>query len=85
MTFEIRWDKKAISFLRKLDEPISKRIAQKVDELKLGPERHLKALKEIQGYKLRVGDYRVIIDVDWGTKIIFVLLIGHRKKIYEEI
>jgi mRNA interferase RelE/StbE len=85
MTFEIRWDGKALESLRKLDKSVSKRIVQKVDELKLGPKRYLEALKETHGYKLRVGDYRVIVDVDWGARIIFVLLVGHRKKIYKRV
>ena len=85
MTFEIRWDKKALEFLRKLDRLISKRIVQKVDQIKSDPGRYLEPLKEIGGYKLRVGDYRVIIDVDWDAEIVFVLLIGHRKKIYKRV
>ena len=85
MTFEIRWDKRALEFLRKLDRSTSKRIVKKVDEMKLDPKRYLEPLREIGGYKLRVGDYRVIIDVDWDTKTIFVLLVGHRKKIYKKV
>ena len=85
MTFEIRWDKKALEFLRKLDRSISKRIVQKVDQIKSDPRRYLEPLKEIGGYKLRIGDYRVIIDVDWDAEIVFVLLIGHRKKIYKRV
>jgi mRNA interferase RelE/StbE len=85
MIFEIRWDKKALAFLRRLDRHISDRIVRKVDGLKSDPKRYLEVLGEIHGYKLRVGDYRIIIDVDWDSKIISVLLIGHRKKIYEKI
>ena len=52
MTFEIRWDKKALEFVRKLDKHITKRMVQKVDELKSGPQRYLETLTEIHGYKL---------------------------------
>ncbi|MBI4896653.1 MAG: type II toxin-antitoxin system RelE/ParE family toxin [Candidatus Aenigmarchaeota archaeon] len=31
-------------------------------------------------YKLRVGDYRILMDVDQGTLTILVLKVGHRKK-----
>jgi mRNA-degrading endonuclease RelE of RelBE toxin-antitoxin system len=41
MTFEIRWDKKAVEFLRKLHKPASRRIVQKIDEIKSNPERYL--------------------------------------------
>jgi len=33
-------------------------------------------------YRLRIGEYRVLFDVSWDDKIIFVLKIGHRKDIY---
>lgn len=85
MNFNVRWDKKAIEVLRKLDASVSRRIVQKVDRIKSDPKRHLETLKEIGGYKLRVGDYRVIVDVDWNERIIFVLLVGHRKKIYKKV
>jgi len=35
------------------------------------------------GYRLRVGDYRVILDIDEGNLIILVIKIAHRKKIYK--
>jgi mRNA interferase RelE/StbE len=36
------------------------------------------------GYKLRVGDYRVIIDIDNKKLTILVLKAGHRKNIYND-
>jgi mRNA-degrading endonuclease RelE of RelBE toxin-antitoxin system len=46
---------------------------------------YLEPLIAIKSYKLRVGDYRVIIDADWKNKILYVLLIDHRKRIYKTI
>ncbi|MFA6273264.1 MAG: type II toxin-antitoxin system RelE/ParE family toxin [Candidatus Paceibacterota bacterium] len=34
-------------------------------------------------YKFRVGDYRVIYKIDWSKKIVLVVAIGHRSKIYK--
>ncbi|MCZ7372487.1 MAG: type II toxin-antitoxin system RelE/ParE family toxin [Candidatus Methanoperedens sp.] len=36
------------------------------------------------GYKLRVGDYRVIMDIDNKNLIILVLKAGHRRNIYDK-
>jgi mRNA interferase RelE/StbE len=36
-------------------------------------------------YKLRVGTYRVIADISKNEIKILVLLIGHRKNIYDKI
>jgi len=39
-------------------------------------------LENMEGYKLRVGDYRIIIDVEKTIKILNVMKIGSRKNIY---
>jgi len=33
-------------------------------------------------YRLRTGDYRILFDVCWDEKVIFILKIGHRKNVY---
>ncbi|RLB37864.1 MAG: hypothetical protein DRH12_13735 [Deltaproteobacteria bacterium] len=33
-------------------------------------------------YRLRVGNYRVLFDVDWSKKEIHILKIGHRRDVY---
>ncbi len=81
--YEIRFDKKALNFLNKLELDIKKRIWNKLQECKKEPFRYLKHLTEIKGYKLRVGDYRLIIDVQEEIKVLYVEKIGHRKNIYE--
>ncbi|WP_293445030.1 type II toxin-antitoxin system RelE/ParE family toxin [Persephonella sp.] len=46
---------------------------------------NIKSLKShsLVDYRLRVGDYRILFDVDWQNKIIYILKIGHRKDIYD--
>jgi mRNA-degrading endonuclease RelE of RelBE toxin-antitoxin system len=34
-------------------------------------------------YKLRIGDYRALIDVEFSTRTLWVRKIGHRKEIYK--
>ncbi|MFA4955541.1 MAG: type II toxin-antitoxin system RelE/ParE family toxin [Candidatus Methanoperedens sp.] len=36
------------------------------------------------GYKLRVGDYRVIMDIDNKIIRILILKVGHRRNIYDK-
>jgi len=36
-------------------------------------------------YRLRVGDYRVILDIQGNHLSVLVLKIGHRKDIYKTI
>ena len=46
---------------------------------------NIKALKgEFSGYyRYRVGDYRVIYEIDDNSKLVTILLIAHRSRVYE--
>ncbi len=79
----IKLDKNATSFLNTLEKKDRERIWNKLQQCKENPFHFLKHLEEIEGYKLRVGDYRIIIDIDNFNKILNVLKIGHRKNIYD--
>ncbi|MBI2668074.1 type II toxin-antitoxin system RelE/ParE family toxin [Candidatus Woesearchaeota archaeon] len=78
------FEKKALNFLNKLERNIKDRIWSKIQQCKEDPFRFLEHLEEINGYKLRVGDYRLIIDVDQTNKILKVIKIGHRRNIYDK-
>ncbi len=80
---DLIFEKRALHILNRLDKIIKKRIWNKLQECKTDPLRYLEPLVEIKGHKLRVGDYRVIIDVQNEIRILHVLKIGHRKNVYE--
>lgn len=81
--YEVKFDKNALDFLSKLDRNLRERIWNKIQQCKENPFHFLEHLEEIEGYKLRVGDYRLIVDIDISSKILTILKIGHRKNIYE--
>jgi len=81
--YELNFDKKAIDFLYKLEKKDKERIWNKLQECKKEPFRYLHHLENMEGYKLRVGDYRLIIDVDNIIKILNIIKVGHRKNIYD--
>jgi mRNA interferase RelE/StbE len=81
--YELKFDKKAIDFLNKLEKDLKNRIWDKIQECKLDPFRYLQHLESMDGFKLRSGDYRVVIDVDQANQILNILKIGHRKNIYD--
>ncbi|MBS3073878.1 type II toxin-antitoxin system RelE/ParE family toxin [Candidatus Pacearchaeota archaeon] len=82
--YELKFDKKATDFLNKLPGEIKERIWNKIRQCKENPFRFLEHLEDMPGFKLRVGDYRVIIDVYINAKILHILKIGYRKNIYEK-
>lgn len=67
---------------RKLERPVRERVAKKLRDVAEDPRRFLTRLASVEAYKLRVGDYRVIVDVDWESEILHVLTLGHRSTVY---
>ena len=83
MSYIIRWDKKAKEFLNKIGKANAQRIIKKVNDIVDCPRHYLEFLVDIEGYKLRIGDYRALIDLDESNKLIDVLLVGHRRDVYK--
>ena len=83
--YKVIFDPTAIDFLEKLDKKIAKRIWNKRMLTKENPNHYFERLAGRTDYKLRVGDYRVIVDINNNSKNIEVILIGHRKNIYKNI
>ena len=82
MTYSVKLSKNAEKFLDKLPKNIALRILNKLEEIKDNPFRYLEYY-EWEGYKLRIGDYRALIDVDFDRKILFVRIIDKRGRIYK--
>jgi len=68
--------------LKKLDKEIQIRIISTLERIRVRPYPHIKKLVESPYFRLRVGDYRVILDIKENKLLIFVIEVGHRKKIY---
>ncbi len=81
--YALIFEKKALDFLNKIEKETKERIWNKLQQCKDNPFHFLEHLEKIEGYKLRVGNYCLIIDIDNSTKTIKVLKVGHRKNIYE--
>ncbi|MFH1442511.1 MAG: type II toxin-antitoxin system RelE/ParE family toxin [Candidatus Micrarchaeota archaeon] len=85
MTYELIFDKNAIKFLEGLPTAIRERIFNKISAAKENPNHFFERLENRSDYKLRVGDYRVIADIDHNLKRIEITLIDHRKRVYKRI
>ncbi|MBS3123125.1 type II toxin-antitoxin system RelE/ParE family toxin [Candidatus Woesearchaeota archaeon] len=85
MSYQIIWDDKCRDILRKIHPDDAKRIVKKVNSTVDDPNHYLESLVEIKSYKLRVGDYRLLVDLDEDKKVIYVILIGHRRDIYKYV
>ncbi len=85
MKFQIIWSESAAKELKRLDRTVANRIYKKVSQLSENPY-HLDVVKMVGDpyFKLRVGDYRVIFDIQNDMLRILVLKVGHRKNVYKK-
>jgi len=82
MTYEVIFSDRALKQLKKLEKKVQIRIIAALERIRIRPEAHVTKLVGDPGYKLRVGDYRVIMDIDNQKLQILVLKAGHRKNVY---
>ncbi len=84
MPFRVEFTELAADKFRKLDGAMRGRIAAKLREVAENPKRHVSSLRGIGAFRIRVGDYRLIVDIDWNKQAIYVLTLGHRSTIYRQ-
>jgi mRNA interferase RelE/StbE len=90
MAWRVELSDSAAKQLRKLDPQIAKRIlsflrdrvANLDDPRSIGEALHGKELGDF--WKYRVGDWRIIADLDDGVMLITVIRVGNRREIYRQ-
>lgn len=80
---EVEWTEKAIDLLEDLEPDVQRRILSKLDEARDWTDHYLDKLSGYPYYKLRAGDYRVIVSWDREADVITVEAVGHRKNVYD--
>ncbi|MBI2666578.1 type II toxin-antitoxin system RelE/ParE family toxin [Candidatus Woesearchaeota archaeon] len=85
MTFTVQWYDTARKDLRSLDKQTAQRIIKKVKAVVENPLRFVDRLEGFPLYKLRVGNYRVILHLDISQQQILIILVGHRSNVYKEL
>ena len=84
--FRLVYAKRVNKDLRGIPNVNLARIRAAVEELVDFPDiASIRLLKHhsIADYRMRVGDYRVLFDVDWERREIQILKIGHRRNVYD--
>lgn len=80
--YEIIFSDKAKKQLKKLEKSLQKRVISVLERIRIRPENYITKIVGDPGYKLRVGDYRIILDIEKDKFLILVIKIGHRRNIY---
>ena len=81
--YEVIFSDNAKKEFSKLEREIQERIIKALERIRIRPESHITRLVGETTFKFRVGDYRLILDIDQGILRILVIKIGHRKNIYD--
>jgi mRNA interferase RelE/StbE len=87
--FSLHLSRQAQRTVERLDAPARARLARTLDRLRRDPFDPALDIRPIQGepgtLRLRVGDWRVIFEVDLVNRMIQVRLIGSRGDIYKKL
>ena len=82
--YELVYSPGSLKVLGKLEKQVQERILTALERLRIRPEScDIKRLVGMPGFRFRVGDYRIIFDIEEEKLNILVLKIGHRKNIYD--
>ncbi len=81
--YEIILSDKAKKQLSKISENLQYRIGNAFERIKFRPHHFVKRKEGTKYFILRVGEYRVILDINNNELIIFVIELGPRKNIYK--
>ena len=81
--YSIQIEENAEKFLKNLNKKDAEMILNKIYSIRDNPFRFLKRLQGDKLWRLRISDYRAIVDVVISENKIVVVRIGHRKNVYD--
>ena len=85
MSYIVQLEKAALKQLAQIPQPFLNAIDERILALENDPRPPgCKKLKGKEGWRIRVGDYRVIYKINDGILLVLVVEIGNRKNIYRK-
>ena len=88
MKYSVTYTKQAVKELQKLDKPTRALIIGWIEKNLVGcenPRAHGKGLTANHSgkWRYRIGDYRLLADIQDDQVVILILQVGHRREIYK--
>ena len=82
---EIRYSKKALKYLLKLQPRLRDRIRNTIRKIADGNTQGLNivAMQDVDAFRVRIGDYRVIYEINDDELVLIVIKIGARGDVYK--
>ncbi len=86
--YEVEYSERAIKELKKMDKYTRQMIYSWIGKNLVGcenPRQHGKGLTANRSgqWRYRIGDYRLICQIDDGKLVILALSVGHRREVYD--
>ena len=85
MAYTVIWTEKALKNLKPLPKKTAARIVAAVEKIRDEPQDHVQQLRGSPYFKLRVGGYRVILDIRKKVLIVYVVKVGKRENVYNNL
>jgi mRNA interferase RelE/StbE len=83
VSYQVLIRRRAMEELAAVSRPDYERIKSAVGSLAQNPRPPgAQKLRAREGWRIRVGDFRVIYEIDDGLRQVIVLRVGHRREIY---
>ena len=83
MTYSLRIKASAVRDLERIDKSVKGRLIAAIDRLIDNPHRGQQLKGELTGLRrIRVGDYRIVYEIDTGELVILMIWVGHRRAVY---
>ena len=83
--YSVTYLKNATQVLARLPRNLAARVVEKIEEVAIDPygdHPNVTKLKGREGYRLRVGDWRIIYDLDNRRRRVTVLVVRSRGRVY---
>ncbi|MGA9046534.1 type II toxin-antitoxin system RelE family toxin [Sulfuricurvum sp.] len=82
-SYKIEIKKSAVKEIENLPSVILKRVVTHIQELANDPRPlGCKKLSGDEKYRLRVGDYRILYEIEDEIVMVYVVKVAHRKEVY---
>ncbi|EHM13599.1 addiction module toxin, RelE/StbE family [Jonquetella anthropi DSM 22815] len=87
MDWTIEWSERSLKDLQSLEKQVRNRVYSYLDVISKLPNPRLRG-RSLTGnldeyWRYRIGDYRVICDIQDNRLIVLILQVGHRRDIYK--
>ncbi len=81
----VEYSNQALKFFKRMDKALCERLLKKIEGLRNNP--FPEDVKKVEGYKekiyrVRVGDYRILYEVDRSKNFLGIVKIDHRGRAY---